>query len=245
MPGRIRAAALLITGVLIAAPAGAQVVQSVQFGVGGFFPRGLDSRAADDVLARDYFGASLPGAPNLSDALVFNVSDFRMGSLFGEWTVGFGDHVEVGANVAFQKRTVPTVYADLVDQSGGDVAQTLRLRMIPTMGIVRFLPFGRPGDVQPYVGAGAGVVNFRYSEFGDFIDPQTLEIYSQTYTKTGTAGAGLLLGGVRFPLGGDIYALSLEGRYLWSVGSGLGDNFLADKIDMSGGGFNVGFQVRF
>jgi hypothetical protein len=112
---------------------------------------------------------------------------------------------------------------------------------------VRFLPFGRPGDVQPYVGAGVGAVFYRYSEFGSFVDTDTLELFNDRFTTTGTAPAGVILGGVRFPLGGDIYALNLEGKYLYAVGNtgGLDKGFLDDKIDLSGGMFNIGFQVRF
>jgi hypothetical protein len=57
----------------------------------------------------------------------------------------------------------------------------------------------------------------------------------------------LIVYGVRVPIGGDIYALSLEGRYQWGVGKtgGADAGFVADKIDLSGGFFNVGFLVRF
>jgi hypothetical protein len=240
----IRAVGMVIAGVLVAAPASAQVVQSFQFGAGFFSPRGLESRSAGDVLVRDYFGLPLPGNPNVTDTLVFDVKDFRTAHLFGEWDVAFGNHIEVGAGAGLLRRSVPSIYADLVDSAGSDIDQTLRLRVVPLTAVVRFLPFGGPGDVQPYVGAGVGALLFRYSEFGQFVDPDSLEVFPADYTVSGTAGAGLLLGGVRFPIGGDIYALSLEGRYMWGTGT-LNDSFLDSKIDLGGGMFNMGFQVRF
>jgi hypothetical protein len=247
MHARIRAAGLIVVGLLAATPASAQVVQSIQFGGGLFSPRGFDSRADGDVLRRDFDGQPLNGAPNLSDALVFNMSDFRTGHVFGEWNVGFGKHLEIGAGVGFSQRAVPSVYLDVVDQNGRDIDQTLKLQMVPVTAVVRFLPFGGPGEVQPYIGAGIGAVHYRYSETGRFVDSDTLDIFNGRFVTTGTAPAGVFLGGVKLPIGGDIYSLNLEGRYLHAVGNtgGLSNNFLDDKIDLSGGMFTVAFQVRF
>jgi hypothetical protein len=247
MPGFIRKASYALLFLLMAAPASAQVVQSVQFGVGGVFPRGLDARAADDILVRNYFGESLPGAPDLTDALAFDISDFRSGQLFGEWNVAFGDHIEFGAGVGVYGRTVPTVYYDLVDEQGLEIEQRLRLRVVPVTGLVRFLPFGRAGSVQPYVGAGISALNFRYSETGQFVDGETLDVFDDHYSTSGTALGGLVLGGIRFPLGGDIYAFGIEGRYQFGQGNtgGAANRLLADKIDLGAAQLNFTFLVRF
>jgi hypothetical protein len=142
---------------------------------------------------------------------------------------------------------VPTLYLDLEDEQGRDINQEIGLRVVPVTGIIRFLPFGRAGDVQPYVGAGLAALNFRYSEVGEFVDGDTLDIFDDRYTVSDTALGGLLLGGVRLPLGGDIYGLGIEYRYQFGAGNtgGLDNGFLADKIDLSGGQLNFSFSVRF
>ena len=231
--------------VLLATAASAQTVHSVQFGVGGVLPRGLDGRTSGDILVRNYFGEPMSGEPSLTDALAFRVSDFKTGHLFGEWNVALGRHVEIGAGLGFYKRTVPTVYLDLVDESGFEIEQELKLRVIPLTALVRFMPFGGPGDVQPYVGAGISALRFRYSEVGDFVDPASLDIFPGRFVATGTAIGGLLLGGVRIPLGGDVYGMGLEGRYQFGVGDLPDDEFVANKIDLGGGQVNVTFLVRF
>lgn len=239
---------LLSLAVLLpAAPASAQVVQSLHLGGGVFAPKGFHSRVDGDVLVRDAFGESLPDFPELSDALVFDMSDFRSGHLFAEWGFGFGDHVEVAAGVGFYRRTVPTVYWDLVDEFGREIDQELRLRITPVTAVVRFLPIGRAGDFQPYVGAGVGLFNYRYSKQGRFVDPITFEIFEDRFTATGWAPGGVVLGGVRIPLGGDIFGLTLEGRYQFATGEtgGLDAGFLDEKIDLGGAQFDVGFLVRF
>lgn len=241
---RVLSAAVVLA---VAAPAAAQTVSSLHFGAGGFFPRGLDSRIAGDVLVRNYFGETLPSFPRLSDALAFEIKDFRSGSVFAEWNVGFGNHVEVGAGVAAFGRTVPTVYLDLVDERGREIDQALKLRVVPVTAVVRFLPFGRAGDAQPYVGVGVAALRYRYSEVGRFVDNRTLDIFEDRYSVSGVVPGGVVVGGVRLPLGGDVYGMSLEGRYLMGSGDtgGLDEGFLDEKIDLSGFLFNVGFQVRF
>ena len=247
MPLRLRNVGLALALLIMAAPASAQVVHSVQLGAGFVFPRGLDSRDDNDVLVRNIIGESLPAIPSLSDALAFEVNDFQTGQLFGEWNVAFGDHIEVGAGLGFYRKTVPTVYLELVDDSEFEIEQQLRLRVVPVTGVVRFLPLGRPGDVQPYVGAGLSVLNFAYTERGDFVDGETLEVYPERYHASGTTLGGLLLGGVRFPLGGDIYGFGIEGRYQFGTGDtgGVEEGFLADKIDLGATQLNFTFLIRF
>jgi len=245
---QVRTGALILAVIFGAvAPASAQVVQSLHVGGGFFTPKGFDSRADGDVLVRDAFGEQLPGFPGLSDALVFDMSDFRGGQVFAEWNLAFGNHIEVGAGVGAFRRSVPTVYLDLVDEFGDEIEQELSLRVVPLTAVVRFLPFGRAGDVQPYVGAGVGLFNFRYSEIGRFVDPDTLDIYDDRFTTTGSAPGAVVLGGVRIPLGGDVFGLTLEGRYHIATGDtgGIDAGFLDEKIDLGGAQFNVGLLVRF
>ena len=247
MKARIGVMLSLASTLFIAVPASAQVVQSLTIGGGVFSPRGFDARAAGDVLVRDAFGEALPWYPELSDALAFEMRDFRSGQLFAEWNAAVGDHLEFGAGVGFSRRNVPTVYRDLVDDFNQDIEQTLQLRVVPVTAVVRFLPFGRAGDFQPYVGAGVGLYTFRYAEFGRFVDPETLDIYDARYPTTGSAPGAVVLGGVRVPLGGDVFGLTLEGRYHIATGDtgGIEKGFLDEKIDLGGGQFNIGFLVRF
>lgn len=247
MQVRIGAIMLFAATVFAAAPASAQVVQSLHLGGGVFIPKGLDSRVEGDVLVRDYYGEYLPFYPDLSDALAFDMGDFRGGQVFAEWNVAFGNHVEVGVGAGVYRRSVPTVYYDLVDDFGGEIEQTLRLRVAPVTAVVRFLPFGDATTVQPYVGAGVGLFNFRYSEFGRFVDPDTLDIYEDRFSTTGSVPGAIVLGGLRVPLGGDVFGLTLEGRYNIATGDtgGIDNGFLDEKIDLGGGQFNIGVLVRF
>ena len=57
---------------------------------------------------------------------------------------------------------MPSVYAASVNANGSEIEQELKLRIVPLTATVRFLPIGH-GSVEPYVGAGIGAFNWRYS----------------------------------------------------------------------------------
>ena len=244
----IRFASLAIALLLLSAiPASAQLVNSFQVGGGWFFPRGIDNRISDDVLVRNFFGVPVDQFPGKTDALAFQMNDFIGGRVFGEWNLGIGRHIEVGTGVGYYRQTVPTVYRDLVDLDFREIEQQMRLETIPITVHVRFMPFGSPGHVQPYVGAGLSLLNYHYSESGSFVDNDTLEVFTGTSSKRGITPGVMLLGGVRVPIKGDVYALGIEARYTFGNGdiTGTDTNFPADKIDLSGTDLNFSFMVRF
>ena len=234
----LRIAGLLVVLALVSTPASAQIVQSVQFGFGGFFPKGEAARHNQDVLVAD-----------LQDeyALLFKVNEFRSGHVFGEYMLGFGNHLEVALGAGFYSGSTRSLYRDYQDDAdGSEIEQDLNLRVAPVTGLVRFLA-GRPGSVQPYFGVGVSALRFRYSEIGEFIDPQDGSLYSARYIANGTAVGPTFLAGVRVPVKGDIWGVSFEWRYQGGVGKtgGIDAGFLGDKIDLSGNNLNFGVLLRF
>jgi len=223
---------------LAASTASAQVVQSLNVGGGWVWPRGFDSRIDGDVLIADL---------SSEDPLLFDIGRFRGGQIFGEWNVAFGDHVEVSGGLSYYQRTVPSVYRDLVNDNGFEIAQDLKLKMMPITGIVRFMPVGTASEFQPYVGGGLAIINWRYSEAGEFVDPTDFTIFAARYVASSTDLGAVFVLGARVPIDGDIYGLTLEYRYQWGQGDtgGIEKGFLGDKIDLGAGSFNIGFLIRF
>ena len=217
-----------------AATVQAQTTTSVNLGVGWFMLRGEDSRADDDVLIADL------------QSLAFNVSDFNGPMVNGEWLIGFGDRIEFGVGVGFYQRTVPSVYAELIDDiDGSEIEQDLKLRIIPVTATVKFLPFGRPGDFQPYVGGGAAFLNWKYSEIGEFVDGSDGSIFLDRYIASGNTIAPVAFGGVRVPFDGDVFAFNGELRWQGGKGDTSGEGLLADRIDLGGFTALASFQIRF
>ena len=73
----------------------------------------------------------------------------------------------------------------------------------------------------------------------------THELFNAQYKATGTTLGGILLGGIRVPFKGDVYALNIEGRFLWGNGDVSGNDLLGDRLDLSGGSINFTFLIRF
>jgi outer membrane protein W len=217
----------LVIGVLAAPPASAQ--QSLNLYIGGFVPRSEDARDPNDVLL------------NNLNFLAFNIKDFNTTTVGGEWLVGFGNNFEGSLGIGFNTRTVPTVYLDFVNADGSEIEQDLKLRVIPFTATVRFLPLGRHnGGIEPYIGAGVAVLNYRYSESGQFLATDS-SIFRGTFVGSGTATGPVILGGVRLPIGS--WAVGGEIRYQSAKGDLPADqDFSGNKIDL--GGFNYLFTVN-
>jgi hypothetical protein len=218
-----------------AAPAAAQ--QSFNFYLGGFTPLSEDSRSrsgsrSDDVLV------------NNLNFLAFNISDFNNVTLGGEWLIGLGERAEAGLGLGIYSKTVPSVYADLVNEDFSEIEQDLKLRIVPFTATIRLLPFGRNSSgIQPYVGGGIGLFRWRYSESGEFVDFDST-IFRETYIGSGSSAGPVVLGGLRVPLGA--WDIGGEIRYQKAEGSLPEDQFFSgDKIDLGGFNYLVTFNVRF
>ena len=221
----------LVFSALHADPATAQ--QTINFSVGAFSPRGQDARVEGDVLVanrRDF---------------VFDFSDFRSASFGVEWLAGIGEFVEVGAGVGFARRTVPTIYDDFVRPDGSEIDQEIKLRTTPLSATIRILPLGRNGGFEPYVGGGIGVVNYRYSETGDYIDfsQQGRPIFNASYSATGNAVGPVAVFGARVPMGNA--SIGGEIRYQRAEGDLDERDFLGPKLDLGGFHYLATFGIRF
>jgi hypothetical protein len=222
------AAALMVVGIFGAPSASAQ--QQVSFAIGGFNPRSVDSRPADDVLVNDL------------DFLAFNVSDFNGFIFSGEYLTALGDHFDAGLGVGYYSRTVPTVYSDFVNANGTEIQQDLRLRIVPFTATVRWLPLGHRG-IEPYFGGGVGIFNYHYSEVGQFLATDN-SIFNGDFSGSGTAVGPVILGGVRVPVGS--WGVGGELRYQWAEGTLPADqDFAGNKIDLGGLTYTFTINVRF
>lgn len=219
-----------------AQPALAQ--QTLNFNFGYFSVRGEDARVdRDGERDRDVLLAN-------REFLTFEIDEFSGGTAGVEWLIPLGNYVEAGAGVGYYRRTVPSVYTDFQANNGTEIAQDLRLRIIPTALTFRVLPLGQSSAFQPYVGAGLGIYNWRYSETGDFIDFGSVNqrVIRGSFVASGTETAPMALAGIRFA--GDSLSVGGEVRYQKAEGE-LGEDFAADTIDLGGWIYQLTVGLRF
>jgi hypothetical protein len=213
----------------LAAPAAAQ--QTLNLSVGLFTPKSEDARVQGDVLTAN------------RTFLLFDVNEFNGPSVGGEWLVPFGRYLEGGAGLSFTRRTVPAIYEDFIDDDGSEIDSDLRLRIVPVAFTVRVIPTGQESVVQPYVGAGVGLFNWRYSEVGEFIDfGAGREIVRDAYVASGSRAGAVALGGIRFA--GESVSSGFEVRY-HKADADLDDRFAGSNIDLGGWTYNFTVGIRF
>ena len=227
----LKACATLAVMAAVMGPAAASAQQSLNFSIGGFVPRAEDGRTRDDVLVRNL------------DFLAFNIKDFSGAAVGGEWLTGLGDKFEAGVGVGFYQRSVPAVYLKFTNSNGTEIEQDIKLRVVPFTATVRFLPLGHDHGVEPYIGAGVGVLSWRYSESGQFLATDR-SIFRDSFVGSGTATGPVILGGIRVPLGA--WGAGFEIRHQSAEGNlPTEKDFAGSKIDLGGFTYNLTVHVRF
>lgn len=211
---------------------------SFQFRLGGFFPQG-SGQVWDD------------------NERVFTLdrSDFNDGVLGFSYVAPINNHFEIGFNLDYYDATVRSAERDFLDEDGFPILHDTRLRLLPATVDFRLLPAGRYGvrgsrgqrrviHPVPYLGAGGGFEFWRYEEVGDFVDPDTLEIFFDRGVDSGTTMEAHAVAGLELPVG-PAWSILLEGRYSWAsvtLGgslSGLGD------LELDGASAYVGAAFHF
>jgi len=209
---------------------------TVNFSVGYFGLRGLNSRPVDDILYQDL----QPPQP-----LLFSVSDLNSVPVGGEFLYGFARHLEAGVGLTYGTRTAHSVYANLTHADNSEIMQDLKLSQTSESFTGRYLFLPRGSAFEPYVGAGVIAIHYHYSETGEFVDASDNAIFPAQYTTSGTTAGPLIIGGVRAHVGGRFLA---GGEFRWQHAIAdvpATDSFLGTKLDLSGWGANFTFGVRF
>lgn len=224
---------LAVVGVVGTPIASAQ--QQLTFSLGGFSPRAQDARRSDDVLVAD------------RQFLDFNLGDLSGPSVNAEWLVNLGDKAEAGLGVGFYQRSTPAIDRFSEFTNGDPIVADLKLRVVPLTATVRWLPMGHNNGIEPYIGAGVGVFNYRYSETGDFVADDNVTIINDSFVGSGTVTGPVILGGVRVPVGA--WGVGGEVRYQSATGDLPTNQGFAGgatpTIDLGGFTYTFTINVRF
>ena len=210
----------------------------LQLRLGGFFPAG-GGEFWDETEAVFRFDSS-------------DLDGFMAGAT---WSLALSNNFELGLNADFYYGDDRTSYRDIVDTFENEILHDVRLEQIPLTVDLRLLPAGRyrlrgsAGQYQvrrpvPYLGVGVGANIWSYEEVGDFVDFDTLEVFSASFQDEGVALVTSAVVGVEIPVGPG-WNFTLEGRYYWSDDE-LGNDFEGlGRLQMDGAAAFVGGSWRF
>lgn len=237
-------------------------------GLAGIAPLAAQQGAGEGFLFRPppgtltlYGGYAAPFARGgvfdlTTENLTVDRADFRSGS-FG-MDLSFTVRPRAELVFGFQRATsrTPSEFRDWVDNNNAPIEQVTRLQTMPLTASVRWYLKDRgrrigtvawvPATFVPYVSAGGGVVNYRFEQFGDFVDTTTLNIFPAQLRTSGWSAAAQLGAGAQWNLN-QRWLVTGELRYLHARGKPdeFGSDFSGYDVNLSGVSTLVGITVRF
>ncbi len=188
--------------------------------------------------------------------LTLDRGDFRSGSYGADIAFTVTPRLDIVLSMERARSLRRSEYRDWVDNNDLPIEQSTRFDRVPLIASARyyFADRGRrvgsvawiPAQFVPFVSGGVGTTRYAFEQKGDFVDEQTLNIFTDQLTSRGWAFTMSAGGGAQWNLSPRLL-LTGEARYLHAVGDGdrPGGEFSGYKVDLSGVSTLIGITVRF
>jgi hypothetical protein len=190
----------------------------------------------------------------ITDELTLEKNDFRAWDIGFDGGFAFNERVDIVFTGEYMKRTKYSEFREWVDEQDLPITQETYYSQLPLTAGVKFylIPRGRhvgrytwlPSKAVPFIGAGAGILWYRFGQSGDFVDSQTLEIFPADLESSGWTSTAYLGGGVDLNIAKYTY-LTLDLRYSWAKPELNRDYVGFDPLDLSGIRATAGLQWHF
>jgi hypothetical protein len=180
--------------------------------------------------------------------------DFDSPYIGGEIAVRLSERWDIALALGFQKSSIDSEYREFIGTDDLPILQTTEFRQIPAVASLKFYPLDRgrslgrfawvPRTLSPFVGAGFGIVSYRFEQSGEFIDFETDDIYVDSFITNRQGPLARAAAGVNVTLGKQ-FLFTAEGRYSWASAD-VGGGFQSfDRIDLDGLQLVGGLAIRF
>jgi hypothetical protein len=190
----------------------------------------------------------------VQEQLTIEPGDFSGPGFSADIGYGLTERLDIVGGFEFARKAVGSEYRDFVDNDLRPIEQESQLDQNLLTGSLRFAltPRGTragsyawvPSRFTPYVGAGGGMMWWRFQQTGDFVDFEDFEVFGDTFRSDGLSPTGHVFGGADVQLYKRLY-LAVEGRYVWASGT-LDEDFIGfEPIDLAGFRFSAGINVVF
>lgn len=186
--------------------------------------------------------------------LTLDKGDFSGFAFAADVGVRVLSHADVVFSVGHTSASERSEFHQWVDQDDLPIEQTTSLQRMPVTATLKLYPLARgrsvgtnawiPQRLTPFVGAGGGGMHYELSQDGDFVDEESLEIFSDYFTSSGWTSTFHALAGADYWIS-PRFGVTAEGRYTWASAQ-LGEDFRRfDDIDLRGFQATAGVSVRF
>ena len=189
----------------------------------------------------------------VTDQLTVKRGDFSSATLGADFGIRLSARFDLVLGVAYSGSRTRSEFRRWVDQDNLPISQATYFRRVPVTASLKayLLPRGRsigrfvwlPLRSAPYVGVGAGQMWYRFRQAGDFVDFQTLNVFTDDFNASGWTWTAHAFAGVEVSLS-PRFVMTGEGRYTWARGP-LGTDFVGfHNIDLSGFAMTAGLAAR-
>lgn len=188
------------------------------------------------------------------EQLTVSRGDFASPVGLAELAYRVTERLDVAFGIDHTSATVASADEHFVTMDDQPIRQSTLFRRTRLLATVKgyLFPRGRqisrfawvPERWSPYVGAGGGVSTYEFTQSGDFVDYQTLDIFEDRLSQTGHGWTSHALAGVQLSLTKRLL-LRGEYRYLWGAGELRDSDFTGfGDLDLSGSRALLGLAVR-
>ncbi len=188
------------------------------------------------------------------EELTVETRDLASLQLAGDLGVRVRERLDVVLGVGFSRARTQSEFRDWVGADDLPIAQNTEFKTIPvTVGVRAYLrQRGRsvgqfawiPQKWNAYAGVAGGLVWYRFSQFGEFVDYETRDIFEDSFDSDGRVPTVHFMGGTEVTLGPRI-ALVGEARYGFAKAPLEADFVGFPDLDLAGFQATAGVSVRF
>jgi opacity protein-like surface antigen len=188
-----------------------------------------------------------------TEQLTLSKSDFSGFNAGAELAIPLGQRIDFTVDAGYARANKKSDFRHFIDNNDQPIEQTTTFQRVPLTANLRLnlvspgRSVGRlawiPTTLVPWVGAGAGMIWYRFEQEGDFVDYRTTGVFPDHFVSDGWAPALQAMGGVDYSIS-PLIAVTADGRYVRSRAS-LGRDFgQFDKIELSGVSATIGLSFR-
>ena len=188
------------------------------------------------------------------EQLTVDTRDLNGTTIAGELAIRTSERVDVTISFGYSLSATRSEFRDWVDQDDLPIEQTTEFATLPlTVGVKAYLlnrgrALGRfayiPRTWNPYVGVAGGAVWYRFEQYGDFVDYETLDIFEDRFLSSGRGATIHLLGGMDVSINKHMMLVG-EGRYALASAP-LDSDFVGfPDLDLAGFQITVGLSFRY